>query len=595
MDASGPGAITRFWLPLNADKDKQVIRFYFDGESQPTISVKFNDLMSGRDFVPPPYAFVAWDETDLTHQIKAAPKMLRGVAGDMYLPIPFAHSCKITLDQVPFYYIINYREYTPLTRVKTFSMADYHDAKSNLARTASELLAATDPMQKTQEASGEIRAGGSRGVILPRGSNAIRDVLITLDPVTAPNIMRSTILEATFDGEQTIWCPLSELFGCGPRFKPVNDWDRTVTADGRLQLRFTMPYRSSGEINVHNLGSKPVYASLSIKTSHWHWGDSSMHFHAAWHSESDMNTRPLHDWNYLEFTGVGTYIGDTLSVYSPVGDWYGEGDERIYLNGDTFPAHIGTGTEDYYGYAWGMADYFSSPFLSVPARDIADRGNWRGYTTTSRMRLLDTIPVTNGLKVDMEIWNWADTKVDYAVATFWYAPPGVTHNRPPQPAEALLAIRQVPVTPGHVQIAGAIECETARILETSPGLVTEVQGAGLQEGGWSSGKQLFIHATGTADFITLEIPTSDNSPTHVTLYATQSYDYGILRFKLNGSVAGSDFDGYSAISKASGPIDLGMITPEKNSIRLRIEVSGANAAAKGKRYYCGLDCVTLSK
>ena len=43
-------------------------------------------------------------------------------------------------------------------------------------------------------------------------------------------------------------------------------------------------------------------------------------------------------------------------------------------------SHLGTGTEDYYGYAWGMADYFCSPSQSMPRRDIMDRNNWREYT-----------------------------------------------------------------------------------------------------------------------------------------------------------------------------------------------------------------------
>ena len=44
LEDQGPGAITRFWIPLNAEKDKQVIRFYFDGSSTPAIAVKLNEL-----------------------------------------------------------------------------------------------------------------------------------------------------------------------------------------------------------------------------------------------------------------------------------------------------------------------------------------------------------------------------------------------------------------------------------------------------------------------------------------------------------------------------------------------------------------------
>ena len=122
LEDQGPGAITRFWIPLNAEKDKQVIRFYFDGSSTPAIAVKLNEFLSGQSFVTPPFAFVAWNETDLLQQKTPGFKAPRGVAGDLYLPIPFAKGCKVTLDEVPFYYVINYRLYEPGTRVETFSV-----------------------------------------------------------------------------------------------------------------------------------------------------------------------------------------------------------------------------------------------------------------------------------------------------------------------------------------------------------------------------------------------------------------------------------------------------------------------------------------
>ena len=596
MDAKGPGAITRFWLPLDASRDNQIVRFYLDGSPTPVIAAKFNDLLSGRSNIPPPFAFVAWDEVDLTHQIKSAPKTLRGVAGDMYFPIPFAHSCKVTLDQIPFYYIINYREYEPHTAVKTFTRDEIKHIGAGLQQISTRLLS---PEQIEARSSAKLEpvvlaAGERNSINLPSGSHAVRNIHIELDPHDLAHA-RSTVLEATFDGENTVWCPLSELSGGGPRLHPVSDWDRSVYPDGTISLRFTMPYRDSGVVSLHNYGQTPVRASITTTTSPWRWSATSMHFHATWHSEHNMKTRPMSDWNYLQFSGGGRYVGDTLSVYSPVGEWCGEGDERVYLNADTFPAHIGTGTEDYYGYAWGMADYFSSPFISSPARDIADRGNWQGYTTTSRMRLLDSIPVESALKIDMEIWNWADTHVDYAVATFWYGKPGVVTNRAPQPEELNFPIHPIPELPGTIHIPGAIECEVMPIAQKTDGIQTETQNAGLKEGGWSAGKQLFVRASHIGDFITLEIPTADNSPVNVVLYATRSYDYGVLKFRLNDVSVSLQFDGYSEISKASGAISLGTVTPVDHKILLRAEVAGANPHAKGAKYFFGLDCVTLVK
>ncbi len=595
MDDSGPGAITRFWLPLLPEHDKQVIRFYFDGAKEPAIAVKFNELLSGRAFVPPPFAFVAWNDTDVSHQNTTPPKEMRGVAGDLYLPIPFSRHCKITLDEVPFYYIINYRSYTPGTPVQTFTMADFAASKPTMERVGHLLTAPAENTNKGISFQATLAPGEEKGLELESGQRAVRNLQVMIDPRDAPQAMRSTIIEASFDGEQSVWSPLGEFFGTGPRLHNVHDWSRTAHEDGKLTARWVMPYQHSGHVAVRNVGSKPITITLSASTSSWRWDERSCYFHANWRCTLDMKTRPFSDWNYIDIQGEGVYVGDTLSVFTPVGEWYGEGDERVYQDGETFPSHIGTGTEDYYGYAWGMASYFSSPFLSTPLRDVQDRGDWRGYTTTSRQRLLDTIPLRTRLKMDMEIWNWADTKVDYAVATFWYARPGAKHNRLPQPQEAAAAVHAIPLLPGAITIAGAIECETMRVVGTSPDTQVSAQSAGLKEGGWSGGKQLFVVAKKAGDFIELEIPVPDSQPRKVILYGTRSYDYGILRFKIDGQPAGPDYDAYAATPAASGPIPLGVFTPKDGKLIFRTEIVGANAMARGGGTLFGLDCVVLEK
>ena len=198
---------------------------------------------------------------------------------------------------------------------------------------------------------------------------------------------------------------------------PVEDWNRKVTADGTLTARWVMPFQKSVKFALKNLGKKDVQLNLNGWFEPWHWDDRSMHFHATWRHQYPIETKRAAgtmDWNYLEATGQGVYVGDTLTVFSPSPAWYGEGDERVYVDGEKFPSQLGTGTEDYYGYAWGMAHQFSSPFLSMPRRDSVSRDDRRGYTTTSRVRLLDEIPFQRSLKFDMEIWDWAATKLEYS-------------------------------------------------------------------------------------------------------------------------------------------------------------------------------------
>ena len=451
MEDSGPGAITRFWTPLNEDLNHAIVRFYLDGLPTPAISAGFNDLFRGCGFVPPPFAFVSWNETNLNNQIQAPRKDACGVGGDLYLPIPFAKGCKITLDKVPFYHVVNYRIYEPGTDARTFSMADYQAAGATLNRVGNLLLAEPETTFHGPVQQSTVAPGGELTLKLPRGSAAVRAIQVRIEPQDTPHVLRWTILQAAFDGETTVWCPLSEFFGAGVRLNRVQDWQRMAQNDGTLTARWVMPYQHTARLVLRNYGTNPVSLKLAAATGSWKWDGRSLHFHANWHCQQEIKTRPYSDWNYIEIQGRGVYAGDTLTVFSPVSAWYGEGDERIYIDGEKLPSHIGTGTEDYYGYAWGMSGYFSSPFISAPKRD-GDNGKsnwdasltWAGYTTTSRLRLLDGIPFRTRLRHDMEIWDWADTRVDYAVGTFWYARPGAAHNRPPQPEAAACAVRKSP-------------------------------------------------------------------------------------------------------------------------------------------------------
>jgi hypothetical protein len=608
MESASPGAITRFWAPLPADRGNPVVRFYLDGATTPTFSADYLSLLGGQAFARPPFAFTAWNETDLRNQLKLSAKPQRGVGGDLYLPIPFAKGCKITLDRIPFYYLINYREYRPGTAVRSFSLAGLAAAKEAVDQAGKTLLAGPGDVVKTPASAAMLAPGQTLVRELPEGPAAVCTLQVRIEPKDTLQCLRSVILQGTFDGESTLWCPLGDFFGAGVRLNPVCDWNRLVGHDGLLTARWIMPYRKTGSLMLKNVGKTAVAVSIAAETGPWSWDDASMHFHAAWHAEAEMRTRPRRDWNGVEIQGQGIYVGDTLTVYNRVkpvaqendGSWFGEGDERFYVDGEPFPSHLGTGMEDYYGYAWGMPGYFNSPFLSAPRRD-GDQGKsnwdmkaltWAGYTTTSRLRLLDGIPFRKRLKFDLELWHCGDKVVDYAIATFWYARPGAADNRPPQPGEAAAPL---PAEPPPPATAGHRECEGMPRLAKSAGLETVLQEAArpFPNGAWSNNAQILVLARQPGDFLELLVADQVAGPKTLTLHATRSYDYGIVRFSVNGQPAATDFDGYASKPGLAPPLLLGTFAPRDGKLVLRIEVVGANPAAKPGRAYFGLDAIDL--
>ena len=60
----------------------------------------------------------------------------------------------------------------------------------------------------------------------------------------------------------------------------------------------------------------------------------------------------------LRTQGRGRFCGVMLHVWNPLGGWWGEGDEKFFVDGEKFPSTFGTGSEDYFGYAWCGASFF---------------------------------------------------------------------------------------------------------------------------------------------------------------------------------------------------------------------------------------------
>jgi hypothetical protein len=158
-----------------------------------------------------------------------------------------------------------------------------------------------------------------------------------------------------------------------------------------------------------------------------------MYFGASWHEYHQIPTRDEegspYDLNFIELNGKGLYVGDQVTLFNNTHQWWGEGDEKIFVDGESFPSVFGTGTEDYYGYSFSRPEAFSHPFVAQPAGG----GNVsRGVTVNSRHRSLDAIPFNASVKADMELWHWnKETCMNYALSGFYYIMPAFSSNIEP--------------------------------------------------------------------------------------------------------------------------------------------------------------------
>jgi glycerophosphoryl diester phosphodiesterase len=442
MEHEGPGCITRIWTPFfYYDFNERVgpnVRIYLDGSETPVIDESLIKLVTGQAFVKPPFA------------------AFTARAGDLYLPIPFAESCKITMMNKPFYHIINYRAYPAGTVVETFTRAAYEAADAD--RIGRVLYEASGRNSGQMGAIREdVAAGASVELMLPDGPSVVRELTLRIKSAAGDASLRSTVLTMTADDEQMIWCPVGDFFCCADSLHPFHTWERTVSEDGTMTCRWVMPYRRSATIRVANFGQQPVTVDLTAAVEPWRWDDRSMHFHANWRPDDIVPGTPFQDWNFIDIQGKGVYVGDAWTVLNIEDGWWGEGDEKIYVDDawdKGFPTHFGTGTEDYYGWAGGVNptrdDEFDEPFLAnVRVGGLGPAGLTRGYNICTRTRSLDAIPFHSRLRFDIEASFGTQMRepwdlLGYSAVTFWYAVPGATSNRGSQAQEAAKPIVSIP-------------------------------------------------------------------------------------------------------------------------------------------------------
>ena len=425
MEDSGPGAITRWWMTgdyLSAGN----IRVYIDGATEPVLDGEFRSLLGANAAFGPELSLVSRPGDYSGH--------------NLYAPIPYTHDVKVTYrgPQGKLYYNINYRQYDDDTSVQTYSPGDTTTYAAQLSDATAALANPTVTGhvgdQHTQTAT--LTAGQAMSHELS-GAGAIRRLELNVSGLDQVSALRDTYLELKFDGQSTARIPVGHFFGNGDGdaegpYNTFEDFYRTVGSDGTMTARWVMPYRSGAAVRIVNEGAQDVDVDLEVDSGDWTWDANSMHFHANFVEEAEINTRRYHgtaDFRYLTVRGRGVFVGDTLSLRNGGDFWWGEGDEKVYVDyldasgvgHHAMPDHFGTGTEDYYGYAWAHTDEFTSAFVS----QSNGSGNLApGRSVNSRVRGLDAIPFEESFKFDMEVWHHRATDVDYAVTDLLVRGPG---------------------------------------------------------------------------------------------------------------------------------------------------------------------------
>lgn len=604
-DAEGPGVMVRFWMTFGGPgAGSGTLRFYIDGAENPVIEGNAMKVLSGGIITGEPLSSSVSPLTDYGRR-----------GHNLYLPIPYNESLKITYESEnvaenearqgseDVYYNINYRTYKPGVDVRSYS-TDQHEEVMPLLNKVQQMLAKKDneadlenyelshlPISNTLQP-------GENFTKKVKGPAAIRKIMLQVFADNVKQALRSTVMEISFDGNKTIWVPVGDFFGTGYQIRESNTWYTTVTSHGMMGAYWVMPFQENAEITFHNLGDQTVHLQNAVVSySEWKWNEQSMYFGSSWKEYSNTYTGEQKnmegigdpfDVNFTHLKGQGVYVGDVLTLFNTAYDWWGEGDEKIYVDGEDFPSHFGTGTEDYYGYAWVRPEIFNNhPFIAQPDGS----GNITpGYTINTRFRSLDAIPFNEELKLDMELWHWTSTLIDYAPTTFFYTKPG---------AEILVAQdienvqREINVKREDVFSPWI---ENDRI--DGQNLIIDFFSGGkirfqyVYDAGFTDNKHLWWHEAKTGDKLHVRFKSKNAGTYKLTANITKAPDFSTADIRVNGKKAERKIEGY-ADSLQTEKIDLGTFEIEKGDNT--IEILFLEYSPDHERAFFGLDYIEFNK
>lgn len=579
-EIEGPAVIWRIWSALAKEGH---VKIYLDGATEPAVDLPFDGYFNHQ------------------HEPFTRPALVHTTARgrNCYVPIPFKKSCKITAKgDWGRYYHFTYTTYPKGTVLPTF-IRELSTEENKALDEANEILSNPGPFMPRRDRGGKfdkvsLKVSGDElsGMMInqPGAITTIRAKVDNLPPSPDDRtVLREMTLQIYWDGEETpsVWAPFGDFFGTAPGANPYLSLPCGLTKDGWWYCHWYMPFAKQAEIMVRN--DSTVEREVELEVVHVPLkGDVGKlgRFHAKWHRDAFLPPDPERraiDWTMIKTEGRGRFCGVMLHVWNPRGGWWGEGDEKFYIDGEKFPSTFGTGSEDYFGYAWCDPTLFQNCYHNQTISM-----NNRGHISVNRWHISDNIPFQTSFEAAIEKYYPNKKPTLYASTVYWYQAAGQADPYEP-----------VPVTErkgywGPIEIfkvKDAIEGEKMTILAKTAGNARrqDLGGFGLK---WSEEAHLWWTGAKPGDTLDLAIPVQKAAQYRLTMQLTKAIDYGIVQLYLNGKKLGEPIDLFNDGVIPTGVLDMGLHNLDAGQHTLRIKIIGANEKAV-KSYMFGIDYILL--
>lgn len=590
-DLEGPGYVSRIWMPTKWTGTMQII---IDGEM----------LYSGSmlDFLWGSY-FSEFEEFSFQTNAHESEQFPDGYLGgiDLFVPITYNESCVIRIDckeNSSWYYNISYYELEDGATVESFTWPMSAENRAALEK-ANEILADTSVPSGNVNYEKIVTAGETvtlfESVVPGAVSATTLKLNIPKSEFDDKSSLASWYINMYWDGaaDPAVSMSVADFYGSHYGIDAFDNAAYGVSEDGTLYSTWYMPFNAA-KITLTNASDSAcnVQATFATETLTDAQANELMRFHANWQRSYPRTDDRYPEANLLRIEGEGRYVGTSLHVYQIVdGIWWGEGDEKFYIDGEKYPTWFGTGSEDYFCYAWCASDIFVYPYCGQPHNDgfhATGDAQVQGHGDKVNYRLHVSESIVFHSSFDANIEKYFDDTMDqYAATTFFYLTKETTSNH----------VAQAPALEDRLFNNDMLNGETllypgayliSRLIYNSSSVKPVLQGMGdfaNEQYQWYGGVQLYWQNTYSGKYLEFELNIPETGEYSIELSKTNAFDYGQFTFYLDDKVIGTMDACGSGVTKSKTTLSTQTVT--KGEHILKIACTGTS----GGGYMLGLDCI----
>jgi hypothetical protein len=246
---------------------------------------------------------------------------------------------------------------------------------------------------------------------------------------------RFSILRIYWDDETepSVECPVGDFFGMGwNEYAPLNSLPVCVNPGSAFNCYWAMPFRKKCRITMENINDKdPMTLYYQVDYTLTDVPEDAAYFHAQYRRQNptDNSVYTIAD----NIKGKGQFVGVYLAWGVNNNGWWGEGEIKFFIDGDSkFPTICGTGTEDYFCGSYnfdrnGQYKEFCNPYSGL-VQVIRPDGTYKSQQRFGlyRWHILDPVRFDKDLKITIQDLGWhkdgryLKQQSDIASTCFWY-------------------------------------------------------------------------------------------------------------------------------------------------------------------------------